>query len=1747
MGHVGGTDAADGTQAELWAVPTGEPPAPPIATRAQVLPLGELQWPDAEKLFLRLLHTIRPVQYAKLFGVPGQAQAGIDAYARLPVDLTDGTAGGRNYLTLQSRRVENMTAGKIEKAVDDFLKGEWASTTATFYFATSFDLQDAKLDAAIRKATDRLARLGITFIPWGAQEISTLLKDHPRIVDDFFDRPWVERFCGREAAQALASHLPRGQVRELRAGLGDLYRAVFYAQGGIQPTEIAQSDQQFVILDVDANHRQSLTLEVDRSKVIDGDQQLAQEQSEGHTFISSRRGARRQSFRSARHLLSSATGSAPATAGGIAADEWLAGGKYRLLIGRPGAGKSSLLRFVATDLLSSQPQSVPLQREYANDLPIWLPFGFLCRHLEASTENSLISAAEAWLKSQSAMHLWTLVQGALQDDRLLLLVDGIDEWSGVGAAERALGFLEAFLGLTNASAMLSTRPYAVDRLNWRLVWSTAEITSLSDDQRRSIAAGVLRPVAQAEAASTGLPAASAGTESFLDQLAARPELAELSRSPLFLTLLAATWHGEPLPRQRFKIYNRLVDLLVEKHPQMRQRASHADGGPLTATEVSTLFAAVAYRLRLKDPSGAISKPEMRKLIVESMIDDEVLGYEQPAARKIAEAVLALAEDEFGLIVSHGAGAVGFLHRVVLDHMAGQYLATLSADDQAEVVGRFLHDPGWRDVLLALLTAQVSPYATESLLTAAVDVGDAAWADVDGWELLAESLAAGVRLTPKSQTAYVNRLVERIETHPSVRHRANLITALVGTLASNSGRSELLSIMKRWFTAPRPNPAPSMWALRDLAIADGVAAECLLWGIRHPEDEVKINAALAMSHRFGGQSCMTDRLVGLAEMGPSSATQAAAILALGEGWPEAPDAARLIAWARRQPSTRLRLVGLHLLQRGTRGGDSALFRLEEREWLLSLLLGENRAGGPWPAAELVNIAATGDAQVADFALKTLTTNGRNGGDRSLAWTLACNAFADDDRFKAWVTAELAEPEERGLILYNVGMIPQEWREDSAFAHALRTYVAAEQKRSMGYRVAELATCMSPDDSRMMLLSALEDWRPYAAARMLVEHYPADEHVRAALTSRLRGDYETAAAMAGVAVEVLGPTDGFALLVSLLRQPDEGDQKEEQVVLAEAVAEAWKLFEDGAADAGAAGDAAREVLAAYDQAELAALCTAVDPHHLMWHVPAVITAWPGQPAVQDFAEKLIHDSQPITSGIPDTIPVAILRAYCNRTDQRSRRILDKTLNLLKHIEPELREVLAFELARTSLAANDLRQVMEEWKNDPDTEVRRNAFIGLVKAINSHQQTHDNLAGADSLTPEMEWLRKEIKQDLCAYGPELEERRQLAWIGMLMLGDLTLSDGIRETVGHSGQIPGVQLHVLYDDDVDQILVELIAENWQRLRVYFGEEIFERLNGTSERQRQSPEDQRHQVMCVLATVASRYPHIAEMVRAEANTDAALRGDPRFVLWAKEENKGDEGSLRAVVDNVSRMARHRRDDKLVDALLDRDSWNVSDETFKAILTEDVSDALTEGVSHAQSVRFCPDEKLAAFAQLFPADDLSIAALRDLELGFRTGGVAHERHDWEDTLAIVFGTVDPKDLPAVVMRAHARIRMSRLSDLYLPSFVKPLMRRLRVDTDAVEALKVAVSEPMKIRLSSPIFSGPGDPIVAATPDLQPLHRMYLFAVVLRQAGALPDQDAAAARDVLAYASPDTVVHNPFTNQEGPLRLAALDLTGQWAR
>lgn len=170
----------------------------------------------------------------------------------------------------------------------------------------------------------------------------------------------------------------------------------------------------------------------------------------------------------------------------------------------------------------------------------------------------------------------------------------------------------------------------------------------------------------------------------------------------------------------------------------------------------------------------------------------------------------------------------------------------------------------------------------------------------------------------------------------------------------------------------------------------------------------------------------------------------------------------------------------------------------------------------------------------------------------------------------------------------------------------------------------------------------------------------------------------------------------------------------------------------------------------------------------------------------------------------------------------------------------------------------------------------------------------------------------------------------------------------------------------------------------------LFRRLNDSYHR-RSAADEQRRRVLAALATVASRYPIIAEMVRTEAGSDAELRRDRRFLLWAKEENRGDATVLEALAAHLGEAADQGQED-VRGSLLDRDSWNVTDEVFRRVL-----------VDHAPSTRSdgpIPSEGLGIYAQLFPQHADSRAALRGLEQWFLTDRDNREPRGWAEVLSL---------------------------------------------------------------------------------------------------------------------------------------------------
>lgn len=190
----------------------------PIATRPQLLLLSSLAPKDFERLCFRLTRLDATVEQCRFYGVHCQAQKGIDLYAR----QRDGS-----YKVVQCKRSsDGFAPGEVTEAVDAFLADDWADKASAFILAVTANLEGTQAADRIEEERSKLTERGITFLVWDETEISAVLKDHPRLVDDFFGREAVRTFHGDDAANALGDRLDAAAVIEYRNSLGPLSRGL---------------------------------------------------------------------------------------------------------------------------------------------------------------------------------------------------------------------------------------------------------------------------------------------------------------------------------------------------------------------------------------------------------------------------------------------------------------------------------------------------------------------------------------------------------------------------------------------------------------------------------------------------------------------------------------------------------------------------------------------------------------------------------------------------------------------------------------------------------------------------------------------------------------------------------------------------------------------------------------------------------------------------------------------------------------------------------------------------------------------------------------------------------------------------------------------------------------------------------------------------------------------------------------------------------------------------------------------------------------------------------------------------------------------------------------------------------------------------------------------------------------------------------------------------------------------------------
>jgi hypothetical protein len=198
---------------------------------------------------------------------------------------------------------------------------------------------------------------GIALETWDSSELSLKLKGLPELVDDFFGRGWVRVFCGPDAAESLGKRFDATRMIEFRQKLSAFYRNVFNTHDpGLPNTALGELsvlglEERYVIPDVYDKRLITVSSQPPTPEEIQTGIEGDDERSMPHSAAATP-GTRRPIQRPSHYV-----GTFRQRQG---IEKWLAAAARSIVLGGPGSGKSSLLRFIAIDLLQESPRFTTL-------------------------------------------------------------------------------------------------------------------------------------------------------------------------------------------------------------------------------------------------------------------------------------------------------------------------------------------------------------------------------------------------------------------------------------------------------------------------------------------------------------------------------------------------------------------------------------------------------------------------------------------------------------------------------------------------------------------------------------------------------------------------------------------------------------------------------------------------------------------------------------------------------------------------------------------------------------------------------------------------------------------------------------------------------------------------------------------------------------------------------------------------------------------------------------------------------------------------------------------------------------------------------------------------------------------------------------------------------------------------------------------------------------------------------------------
>jgi HEAT repeat protein/NACHT domain-containing protein len=383
--------------------------------------------------------------------------------------------------------------------------------------------------------------------------------------------------------------------------------------------------------------------------------------------------------------------------------------RLTVVLGDPGAGKSSLLRYLAL-AMSGQPHG----DEALKRLDGWLPVLVELRDYADPgwrtgrwANGTMLDYLDHLYTQQSCGLPREVLEGYLRGDgRAVVMFDGLDELFDAGTREETTRRIAGFAArYPRVRVVVTSRIIGYHRA--LLDGAGFTVHTLQDLDQKQIERFVRRWYTLAFHTS---PAESAQrTERLLAAIERSVSVRDLAGNPLLLTILASIGRRRELPKERHRVYQHAVEVLTQ-HWDVNKAVQDTSVAMdyIDEEDKRELLRRIARRMQAGEGGIAGNRLAGTDLVAEfeSYLRER---YQKPPdqARIVAKKMLEQFRDRNFILSRFGPGLYGFVHRALLEYCCADDIVyrtnvvqeTSTKDLVVAVFGGHALDPVWHEVLL----------------------------------------------------------------------------------------------------------------------------------------------------------------------------------------------------------------------------------------------------------------------------------------------------------------------------------------------------------------------------------------------------------------------------------------------------------------------------------------------------------------------------------------------------------------------------------------------------------------------------------------------------------------------------------------------------------------------------------------------------------------------------------------------------------------------------------------------------------------------------------------------------------------------------------------------------------------------------------------------------------------------------------------------------------------------------------------